>query len=93
MGWTLTGPALLQAGAALGTVLALVALAGMAARRFWPIPGGKLQNDALRIRATLALDARRRLHLLQTPAGPVLILTGGAQDRLVILPQPQGAGP
>ncbi len=91
MGWTLTGAALLQAGAALGTVLALVALAGMAARRFRPIPDGTSQNDALRIRATLALDARRRLHLLHTPAGPVLVLTGGAQDRLVVLPQAQGA--
>ena len=82
---------MLQAGAALGMVLALVALAGLAARRFRGAGGASLQDDALRVRATLALDAKRRVHLLQTPAGPVLILTGGGPDCLVVLPQVPGA--
>ena len=74
-------------------VLALVAVAGLAARRFRPAGGGQLPTGALRIGATLALDARRRLHLLHTPAGLVLVLTGGGQDLLVVLPKPQHDGP
>jgi hypothetical protein len=72
-------------GAALMSVIALVFLAGAAARR-----GGVARTapDAggLRLRARLALDARRRLHLVDTPGGAVLVLTGGGQDRILALP-------
>ncbi len=74
-----------QAAAALAAVLALVLLAGRAARRHAPATRG-LDPAALRLRATLALDARRRVHLLETPSGLVLALTGGTADQLIPLP-------
>ena len=37
-------------------------------------------------RGRLGLDNRRRLHLIRTEAGQVLVLTGGASD--VMLPWP-----
>jgi flagellar biogenesis protein FliO len=80
------GPAAAQlagAVAALAAVLALIVLAGRIARARLPAQQG---TPALHLRASLALDARRRLHLLETAHGDVLVLTGGAQDRLLALP-------
>jgi flagellar biogenesis protein FliO len=81
---------LLQAVASLAAVLALILLAGWAARRRGLAPGTNPQ--ALRLAATLALDTNRRLHLVQTEAGPVLVLTGGSADRLLPWP-PRDAAP
>lgn len=78
----------LRAALALAGVLLLVLLSARAARarlaHHAPEPG------ALRLRATLAIDPRRRLHLVETPLGPVLILAGGATD--IVLP-PAGTAP
>ena len=75
-----------QAGAALCVTVALVLLAGLVARRRWPGARTPPEPGALRLRATLALDARRRVHLLEASGGAVLVLTGGANDTLLALP-------
>jgi hypothetical protein len=74
---------------ALAAVVGLVLLAGAGARRAWP-GAARGQDGALRLRASLALDARRRLHLLETPGGLVLVLAGGAGDRMLVLTPPGG---
>jgi flagellar biogenesis protein FliO len=84
----------LREAAALATVLGLVVLAGAAARRSGTAAALAPGSGALRLRARLALDARRRLHLVDTPAGAVLVLTGGSQDRIMALPaEPNRPGP
>jgi flagellar biogenesis protein FliO len=80
--------ALLQAVAALVVVLGLVVLAGRGARRYWPGAAAAQDGTALRLRATLVLDSRRRIHLVETDRGAVLVLTGGGQDQLVRLNGP-----
>jgi hypothetical protein len=76
--------ALLQAVTALAAVLGLILLAGRAARSRGLGAAGDPQ--ALRLSATVALDARRRLHLVHAPGGAVLVLTGGANDAIVAWP-------
>ncbi len=78
----------MQAGLALAAVVGLVLLAGAGARRAWP--GTARQDGALRVRASLALDGRRRLHLVESPGGQVLVLTGGAGDQMLVLPPAGG---
>jgi hypothetical protein len=68
-------------------VLALVALAGWAARLRAVSAGVHLEAGVLRLRATLALDAHRRLHLVETDRGTVLVLVGGTHDVMVSWPQ------
>jgi hypothetical protein len=77
---------LLQAAASLAAILALVLLAGRAAR----LRGLAQGNDpqALHLTASLALDTRRRLHLVRTANGAVLVLTGGANDNMMPWPAP-----
>jgi flagellar biogenesis protein FliO len=80
-------PALIaQAVAALCVVLALVLLAGRAARLRTQTSGAT--PSALRLAATLALDPRRRLHLVQTDAGALLILTGATTETMLPWPPP-----
>ncbi len=67
---------------ALLVVLVLVALAARLVRmRGWnPRPGaGKM----LSVQESVALDSRRRLHLVQCGQRQVLLLTGGTQDVVV----------
>jgi flagellar biogenesis protein FliO len=72
---------------ALGIVLGLVVLAGRLGRtRLASQEGAK----ALRLRATLALDTRRRLHLVDSDGGTLIVLTGGAQDRIMAWPDKGG---
>ncbi len=78
-----------QAGLALAAVVVLVLLAGAGARRAWPGPA-RGQPGALRLCASLALDARRRVHLVETPAGLVLVLVGGTGDHMLVLAPPMG---
>jgi flagellar protein FliO/FliZ len=74
---------LLTAGAALIAVLALIWLAGRAvrltglARR--PARGGRL----LSVVDVIALDSRRRLHLVRCADRQVVLLTGAGQDVVV----------
>lgn len=82
----MTWPLLLQAASSLLAVLALVLLAGRAARGRGLAPGA--DPAVLRLSATLALDTRRRLHLVHVPGGNVLLLTGGANDNIMAWPAP-----
>lgn len=75
---------MLQAGASLVAVLALVMLAGRAMRLRGPAAGA--DPLALRLTASVALDSRRRLHMVQAPGGAVLLLTGGANDQMLPWP-------
>jgi flagellar protein FliO/FliZ len=83
---------LLTAVAALAAVLALIWLAGRAARLAgWarrPAAGGRL----LSVEDVIALDARRRLHLVRCADRQVLLLTGVGQDLVVGWIDPTTAG-
>jgi flagellar protein FliO/FliZ len=72
---------ILSAIAALVAVLGLIWLAGRMARF-----GGFARRPAsgsLVVQDVLALDTRRRLHLIRCEERHVLLLTGGAQDVVV----------
>jgi len=73
---------ILTAVAALAAVLALIWLAGRLARF-----GGMAQRPAngrvLAVQDMIALDSRRRLHVVKCEDRRVLLLTGGAQDIVV----------
>lgn len=72
---------LLTAVAALAAVLALIWLAGRMARF-----GGMSRrpvNGMLTVQDVIALDSRRRLHLIKCEERRVLVLTGGTQDVVV----------
>ena len=74
--------ALLTALAALAVVLALVWLAARGARLTGLSPrtgAGRM----LRVVDSVALDPRRRLHLVACGEGRVLLLTGGGADLVV----------
>jgi flagellar protein FliO/FliZ len=76
----MTIPSILSAIAALAAVLLVVLLAGRGARMLrLARPGGA---GRLRVQETLALDPRRRLHLVVCDGREVLLLTG-AQDLVV----------
>jgi flagellar biogenesis protein FliO len=85
----------MQAGASLAAVLALVLLAARIVRLRGLAPG--TDAHALHLAATLALDTRRRLHLVHTDDGDLLVLTGGANDNMLPWPKrprpPPGAPP
>jgi hypothetical protein len=68
--------------AALGVVIVLILLAGRAAR-LMPALRRADGGAAIRLRATLALDGRRRLHLVEADGHQALVLTGGGQDVLL----------
>ena len=78
----ISATSILTAIAALVAVLALIWLAGRVARF-----GGMAQRPAsgrvLAVQDVLALDARRRLYLVNCDQRRVLLLTGGAQDIVV----------
>ena len=74
---------ILTAIAALIAVLALIWLASRLARF-----GGMAQrapgaSRVLAVQDVLALDARRRIHLVKCDQRRVLLLTGGAQDVII----------
>lgn len=68
--------------AALAVVLALVVAAGRLARAsgFKVNPG---RSRLLAVDETIALDSRRRLHLVRCGGRQVLLLTGGGSDTVV----------
>jgi flagellar protein FliO/FliZ len=73
---------ILTAIVALVAVLALIWLAGRAAR-FGGMARRPQVGGSLAVQDVLALDARRRLHLIRCDERRVLLLTGGAQDVVV----------
>jgi flagellar protein FliO/FliZ len=66
---------------ALALVLALAVLAGRAAQRFGLAP--KTMGGRLEAVQAIALDGRRRVHLLRCDDRHVLLLTGGGNDVLL----------
>jgi flagellar protein FliO/FliZ len=72
----------LTAIAALIAVVALIWLVGRMAR-FGGMARRPASGGALAVQDVLALDARRRLHLVKCGDRRVLLLTGGAQDVVV----------
>ena len=73
---------LLSAGAALAVVLLLIVAAGRLIRLGSSTSRAK-GGQALLVQESVALDARRRLHLIRCGSRRVLLLTGGAQDLVV----------
>lgn len=75
-------PSVITVTAVLAGVVVLICLAGRLARL-----GGLARRPAggrsLRVEDVLALDTRRRLHLVRCEGRRVLLLTGGAQDIVV----------
>ena len=68
--------------AALLAVLALIWVASRAAR-LGGIAARRNPTGLLKVQETVALDPRRRLHLLGCDGRRVLLLTGGGQDIVV----------
>ena len=73
---------ILTAAAALIAVLALIWLAGRMAR-FGGMARRPASGGLLAVQDVLALDARRRLHVITCDRRRVLLLTGGTQDVVV----------
>jgi flagellar protein FliO/FliZ len=75
-------PGLLSIAAPLFGVLALIGLAaGLLRNRRWRLP--PLPGRTLYLRETLAVDPRRRLHIVEVGDRKLLLLTGGANDVVV----------
>jgi flagellar protein FliO/FliZ len=73
---------LLTAAAALVGVLALIWLAGRAAR-FGGLARRPASGRLLTVQDVIVLDSRRRLYLIAFQDKRVLLLTGGGQDVVV----------
>jgi hypothetical protein len=72
----------LTAAAALGGIVGLILLLGRALRHTSLARPGKA-GRLLIVKDTIALDTRRRLHLVQHGDRAVLLLTGGETDLVV----------
>ena len=78
----MTGPSLLWVAGVLFGVIALIA----AAARFFQSGGWRAQPRAGRtlvLRESIALDPRRRVHIVQCGQRQVVLLTGGGQDVVI----------
>jgi flagellar protein FliO/FliZ len=69
----------LAALASLGAVLALIVVGQWLLRRH--LPRLTVADGRLMIRQTLALDTRRRIHLVECDGRSILLLTGSGADR------------
>ena len=82
----MTGEMLLTTAGGLALALALVLLVARLARAFgFASAGGSVRMGAgrerrLTLSETIALDTRRRLHLVRCDGRDILVLTGGGQD-------------
>jgi flagellar protein FliO/FliZ len=73
--------ALLSSALALAGIVAAILLIGRVLRR--TSLGRPISGRSLIVKESVALDARRRLHLIQHGERSVLLLTGGANDLVV----------
>ena len=80
----------LMAAVCLGIVVLLILGASRAARWLPALQRSARPDGALVLLGSLALDGRRRVHLIQAGASHALLLTGGGSD--VILGLPPGSG-
>jgi flagellar biogenesis protein FliO len=84
------GEKLIEAAASLAAILLLILLAARLVRLLQPrlpaLRGGAPGAGALALRGSLALDARRRLHVVDIGGQQALVLTGGTTDVVVGLP-------
>lgn len=90
--------ALLPALATLAAVVALILLAGRAARltgfaRSAALRGYAGRPQRLLLQDSLAIDRARRVHLLRCDGRDILLLTGGTTDVVIgwVPAQPDGA--
>ncbi len=84
-----TPVSLLTALAALAAVLVLIWLSARGARLAGLASRAPGAGRVLRVQDSIALDARRRLHLVRCADRQVLLMTGGGQDVVVgWLPDP-----
>jgi len=74
--------ALLTSVAALGGIVGVILLIGRMLR-FTSFARPAASGRSLVVKDTIALDGRRRLHLIQHGDRAVLLLTGGASDIVV----------
>jgi len=81
---------LLTALAALAAVLALIWLAGRGARLVGLARRPSASGRLLSVEDVIALDARRRLHLVRCGDRQVVLLTGAGQDLVVGWIDPAG---
>ena len=83
---------LLTGCAALAAVLALIWLAQRAARMSGIAPPKAGSGRQLAVEEAVAIDPRRRLHLVRCGGRQVLVMTGGTQDLVVgWLPPPEAS--
>ena len=75
-------PQMAGAAAALAFVLLLIVLAARGARLLPPLRANQ-GSAIIKLRGTLALDTRRRLHLVEADGRQALVLTGGGRDVLL----------
>ncbi len=96
----LTAQTLLTTAGGLALALALILLVARLARGFGFVSAGGTiggvggRQRRLALAETIALDTRRRLHLVRCDGRDILVLTGGGQD--VMLPldaKPEAASP
>jgi flagellar protein FliO/FliZ len=69
----------------LGALVGVVVLIGIVAR-FFQFLGGRAQSRpgrTLILRESIAIDPRRRIHLVQCGQRQVILLTGGGQDLII----------
>ncbi len=78
----MTAASILSALGFLAAVLGLVLIAGRIASRL-PLTAKVGVGRTLVLRESIALDPRRRVHLLQCGPRQVVLLTGGSQDIVV----------
>ena len=83
----------LTAFAALAAVLALIWVAQRAAQVGGLAPRQSAFGKRLLVQEAIALDPRRRLHLIRCDDRQVLVMTGGAQDVVVGWLPPQEREP
>ncbi len=78
----MTGQTISLMGLALLGVLALIGLSARVLQLGGWRPASKTGRTLI-VRETIALDPRRRLHLVQCADRQVILLTGGGQDLVV----------
>ncbi len=78
----MTAASILSALGILAAVVGLVLIAGRVVSRL-PLTAKVGAGRTLVLRESIALDPRRRVHLLQCGQRQVVLLTGGSQDIVV----------